>query len=129
MAVGVEARVPFLDLELVRVMNSIPSSVKMKRGEPKYVLKKAMEPHLPREIVYREKAGFGLPIRAWMRQDNEMFRAYFDKKRIRHQGIFDPNSLDKMCEEQFAGKYDHSNTLFSMLSIQMWLESQGSLLA
>ncbi|MEI6756612.1 MAG: asparagine synthase (glutamine-hydrolyzing) [Chlorobium sp.] len=127
MANGVEARVPFLDFELVRLMNSIPSKVKMKHGEPKYVLKKAMEAHLPRQIVYREKAGFGLPIRAWMRNENEMFRYYFDIDRIRNQGIFDPNALYGMYKENLAGKGDHSNVLFSMLCIQVWLDSQSCL--
>jgi asparagine synthase (glutamine-hydrolysing) len=126
MAVGVEARVPFLDFDLVRVMNSIPSKVKLKRGVPKYVLKRAMEPYLPHEIVYREKASFGLPIRSWMKDDSEILRHCFDKERIRRQGIFNPIALKTMCEEQFSGKNDHSSVLFSMLCIQIWLDSQGS---
>jgi asparagine synthase (glutamine-hydrolysing) len=125
MAVGVEARVPFLDFDLVRIMNSIPSSVKMKHGVSKYVLKKAMEPHLPRQIVYREKAGFGLPIRAWMRRDNEMLRYYFDPIRMRRQGIFDPSAFQIMYKEHLVGKGDHANVLFSMLCIQAWLETQS----
>ena len=126
MAVGVEARVPYLDFDLVRIMNSIPSKVKIKHGISKYVLKKAMEPPLPHEIVYREKAGFTLPIRAWMRKENEMLRYYFDSDRIRRQGIFNPNSLQNMCDVQFSGKRDHASTLFSMLCIQVWLDSQDS---
>ena len=125
MAVGVEARVPFLDFELVRTMNSIPSTMKMKGGVPKYVLKKAMEPYLPREVVHREKAGFGLPIRAWMRSENKIFNHYFDPARIRTQGIFDPDALAGMFDENLRGKGDHSNVLFSMLCIQVWLESQN----
>ena len=124
MAAGVEARVPFLDFDLIRIMNSIPTKVKMKRGTSKYVLKKSMEHFLPHEIVYREKAGFGLPIRAWMRKDNELLRHYFDKARICNQGIFNPNALEVMCEEQFAGRGDHASTLFSFLCIQIWLDSQ-----
>lgn len=127
MAVGVEARVPFLDFDLVRIMNSIPAKIKLKRGTLKYVLKKAMEPYLPHEIVYREKAGFALPIRAWMRDESEMSRHYFDPTRIKKQGIFKSGALKQMCEEQCSGKIDHSNTLFSMLCIQVWLDSQGSL--
>lgn len=129
MAVGVEARVPFLDFELVRIMNSIPSKVKMKGGVSKYVLKRTMEPYLPREIVYREKAGFALPIRAWMREDSEMLRHFFAGDRIRRQGIFDPSALHEMCKQQFTGEKDHASTLFSMLCIQIWLDSQGSLTA
>ena len=86
MAVGVEARVPFLDFELVRVMNSIHSSIKMKKGIPKYVLKKAMEGTLPHEVIFREKAGFGLPLRSWMRSQNEMLKYYFDEARMLNVG-------------------------------------------
>jgi len=125
MAVGVEARVPFLDFELVRVMNSIPAKTKLKHGMLKYVLKKAMEPYLPREIVHREKAGFALPIRSWMRHDTEMTRHYFNPGRIKQQGIFNQDALKEMSEEQWTGKIDHSNTLFSMLCIQIWLDSQS----
>ena len=122
MASGVEARVPFLDFDLVRVMNSIPSSIKMKKDIPKYVLKKAMEPLLPHEVSYREKAGFGLPLRSWMRSSNEMVRYYFDETRIKRQGIFNVSKLRQLQNENLAG-VDHSNVLFSMLCIQVWLDS------
>jgi asparagine synthase (glutamine-hydrolysing) len=122
MASGVEARVPFLDFDLVRVMNSIPSSIKMKKGIPKYVLKKAMEPLLPHEVIYREKAGFGLPLRSWMRSSNEMVRYYFDETRIKRQGIFNVSKLRQLQNENLA-VVDHSNVLFSILCIQVWLDS------
>jgi asparagine synthase (glutamine-hydrolysing) len=122
MASGVEARVPFLDFDLVRVMNSIPSSVKMKKGIPKYVLKKAMEPLLPHEVIYREKAGFGLPLRSWLRSGNEMMRYYFDEARINKHGIFNASELQKLQNENLAG-VDHSSVLFSLLCIQVWLDS------
>jgi len=127
MAVGVEARVPFLDFDLVRVMNAIPSEVKMKRGIAKYVLKKAMEPHLPHQVIYREKAGFALPIRSWMRSENEVFRHYLAPKRFKEQGIFDAERVQTMYEQNLSGNGDYSNVLFSMLCIQVWLESQSNL--
>ncbi len=125
MAVGVETRVPFLDFDMVRLMNSIPVDAKIKNGQQKYIMKKAMEPILPQEVVYREKAGFGLPIRAWMRQENPLFERYFNSSRLEKQGIFRPETITRMYQEQKTGKRDHANTLFSMLTIQIWLESQG----
>lgn len=122
MALGVEARVPFLDFDLVRVMNSMPSSIKMKKGIPKYVLKKAMGEVLPHEVIFREKAGFGLPLRSWMRSQNEMLKYYFDEARIKKQGIFNTFELHKLQIENLAG-VDHSNVLFSLLCIQVWLDS------
>lgn len=123
MMVGVEARVPFLDFELIKIMNSIPENMKLRGNIQKYILKKSMEPHLPHEIIYRQKAGFSLPLRAWMRQSNELISFYFSEDRIQKQGIFDSKNLTKMLEEQQSGKRDHAYTLFSMLSLQIWLDA------
>ena len=128
MMVGVEARVPFLDFELIRIMNSIPDNMKLRGNTQKYILKKAMEKHLPHEIIYRQKAGFSLPIRAWMTQSNDLISFYFDKNRIQEQGIFDSKNLIKMLEEQQSGKRDHAYTLFSMLSLQIWLDANRNYL-
>lgn len=122
MMVGLEARVPFLDFELVRLMNSIPQEMKIKNGTQKYVLKKAMEPYLPQDVIYRQKAGFALPIRSWLRKPSQLTSHYLDHDRIRKQGIFDATVVDEMCKEQFSGQKDHTYTLFSMLSLQIWLD-------
>jgi asparagine synthase (glutamine-hydrolysing) len=125
MMTGVEARVPFLDFELVRLMNSIPLNLKIRNQERKYILKKAMEPYLPHEIIYRSKAGFGSPLRAWFRGENELTMKYFDKSRIKKQEIFNPDFLNLLCKEQFLGLKDNSYTLFSMLILQIWMEVNG----
>lgn len=122
MATGVELRVPFLDLEMVRLMNSVPISMKLKGGEQKYILKKAMEPHLPHEIIYRQKAGFALPIRSWFAEDNAMFDKYFDPARIRRQGIFDGDAIASLYQQQKSRKKDNSYALFAILCQQLWLE-------
>ena len=128
MAVGVEARVPFLDFDLIRVMNSIPVDLKLKCRHGKYILKKAMESRLPSEIVYREKAGFTLPLRSWLKQSNYMMDQYLDKNRIERQGIFNPLVMQHLISEQDNGKADHTNTLFTLLCQQVWLDYnfQGS---
>jgi len=122
MMVGVEARVPFLDFDLIRVMNAIPANIKIRGHVLKYPLKKTMEPFLPKELIYRQKSGFALPIRSWFRRKNKIIQKYFDVNRIRHQGIFNPHTFQRMCDEQFSGKYDHTNSLFSMLCLQIWLD-------
>ncbi len=123
MATGVEARVPFLDFDLVRLMNSIPADMKIKGKEGKSVFKKAMEPFLPREVIYREKAGFALPIRAWLRNDNDVLNSYLSEERIRKQGIFRPEAVQRIMDEQFKGTRDHANTLFTLLCQQIWLDN------
>lgn len=122
MAVGVEARVPFLDFEMVKLMNSIPVSYKLKNGQQKYILKKAMESALPHEVIYRPKAGFALPIRSWFRKKSPLFERYFNPERIRKQDIFVSDVFNNMYQEHLSGQKDHSYALFSVLCQQMWLE-------
>lgn len=121
---GVEARAPFLDLQMIKLMNSIPISMKLKGIEQKHILKKVMESCLPKGVVYRKKAGFALPIRAWFRERNEIIERYFNFNRIKKQGIFDPNKIEEILENQFSGKKDYSYLLFSMLCQQIWLDKQ-----
>lgn len=122
MAVGVEARVPFLDFDLVKVMNRVDPALKVRGREGKYIFKKAMEPYLPREIIYREKAGFGLPIRAWMAQGSDLVDRYFEPGRLRAQGIFRPEAIDRMRKEHMSGARDHGYTLLTLLIQQIWLD-------
>lgn len=65
---SLEARCPFLDIELVNFVRRIPNGFKLKGGETKYLLKKALEPVLPREILYRSKKGFGVPVGKWFKE-------------------------------------------------------------
>jgi asparagine synthase (glutamine-hydrolysing) len=65
---GLEARSPFLDLEVVNFARRLPHSVKLRGGTTKWILKKALEPLLPASILYRKKKGFGTPIGSWIRE-------------------------------------------------------------
>jgi asparagine synthase (glutamine-hydrolysing) len=122
MAASVEARVPFLDFDLVRTMNAIPMAMKVRGRQGKHVLKRAMTPSLPREIVYREKAGFGLPIRAWLRQSSELVDHYLSESRLQRQGVFNAHAVRKLLDAQYSGRSDHSHTILTLLCQQLWLE-------
>jgi asparagine synthase (glutamine-hydrolysing) len=125
MAAGVEARVPFLDFDLVQLMNGMPEHMKIRQNEGKYVLKQLMEGRLPRDVIYREKAGFGLPLRAWLRSENELVAGLLNPVRIRRDGIFNPQAIQALCQAQFRGAADNANVLFSLLCFQLWLDSEG----
>jgi asparagine synthase (glutamine-hydrolysing) len=73
MLVSLEARSPFLDIELVNFIRQLPSNYKFRHGQTKYILKKALEPLLPKEIIYRRKKGFGVPIGKWFHQQQLSF--------------------------------------------------------
>ncbi len=122
MAASVEARVPFLDFDLVRTMNGIPMAMKVQGRHGKHVFKRAMTPALPREIVYREKAGFGLPIRAWLRKSSALVDHYLDQTRLQRQGLYNASAVRALLDAQFSGRAEHSHTLLTLLCQQLWLE-------
>jgi asparagine synthase (glutamine-hydrolysing) len=122
MMVGVESRVPFLDFDLVRFMNSLPVSMKIKGNTQKYILKKSMEGKLPNEIIYRSKAGFALPIRSWFNNKNNFVEYYLNHDRLNKQGIFNADEIISLYQQQLTGKNDNSYILFAILCQQVWLE-------
>jgi asparagine synthase (glutamine-hydrolysing) len=98
--------------------------MKIRGREQKYILKKAMEPNLPLEVIYRQKAGFALPIRSWFRKNSEITDNYLNSQRLKDQGIYNVKAIENMLNLQFQGKVDYSYLLYSFLSQQIWLENQ-----
>ena len=121
MAVGVEVRVPFLDLELIEFARTIPTEFKQRGAEGKWVLKKAMEGHLPKEVIYRPKSGFGAPLRRWMQCElKELLNDVLAEANLRRRGIFDPSAVHALIAANDDGRVDASYTLLSLLCIELW---------
>jgi len=121
MASGVEVRVPFLDHELVLFANSLPDKYKQRGLTSKWILKKAMENTLPKDIIYRPKTGFGAPIRRWMRHElRPLLAEYLSEKNIVNRGLFNPNKIQELITKNDLGLVDGSYTLFSLLCIEIW---------
>lgn len=121
MAVGVEVRVPFLDLDLVDFAHRIPVGLKQRGGEGKWVLKKAMEPYLPRGAIYRTKSGFGAPLRRWMRFElRDLLGDLLSETTLRRRGLFEPHAVQRLMASNDAGRVDASYTLLSLLCIEIW---------
>ena len=121
MAVGVEVRVPFLDLELVEFAARLPARFKQRGKEGKWILKKAMEPYLPRKVIYRPKTGFGAPLRRWMRHDlRELLGDLLSAESLQRRGLFDPVAVQGLIADNDAGRVDASYTIFSLLCIEIW---------
>jgi len=121
MAVGVEVRVPFLDMELVDFAARIPVNLKQRGHIGKWVLKKAMEPYLPREVIYRPKTGFGAPLRRWMRHElRDLLSDLLSDASLKRRGVFDPAAVRRLIEANCAGRVDASYTLLSLLCIEIW---------
>ena len=121
MAAGVEVRVPFLDLDLVEFAAKIPTKYKQRGTVGKWVLKKAMEPYLPAEVIYRTKTGFGAPLRRWMRYElREMMGDLLSQTSLRRRGIFDNEAVHQLIHKNDIGEVDASYTLLSLLCIEIW---------
>jgi asparagine synthase (glutamine-hydrolysing) len=122
MAVGIEARVPFLDLELVEFSMSIPASLKMKGNQTKYILKKVAERYLPMDVIYRPKTGFGAPVRKWITTDLQpMIEERLSCERLDKRGIFDSKKVWELIKANKAGKIDASYSIWCLLAIESWL--------
>ena len=121
MAVGVEVRVPLLDLELVEFAARIPTHVKQKGSVGKWVFKKAMEPYLPHDVIYRPKSGFGAPLRTWMRHElRPLLNDLLSADSLRRRGLFKPEAVASLIDANQSGRVDASYTLLSLLSIEIW---------
>jgi asparagine synthase (glutamine-hydrolysing) len=121
MAVGVEVRVPLLDLELVEFAARVPAHLKQRGKVGKWVLKKAMEPYLPHDVIYRPKSGFGAPLRRWMLHElRPLLADLLGPDSLRRRGLFDPTAVQALIDANHAGRIDANYTLLSLLSIEMW---------
>jgi asparagine synthase (glutamine-hydrolysing) len=123
MTVGVEVRVPFLDLELVNFAALLPAHVKHRGAEGKWVLKKAMEPYLPSDVVYRPKRGFGAPVRRWMRIElRDLLADVLSPQNLSRRGLFDNAAVQRLIQANDQGKVDASYTLLSLMCVELWCQ-------
>jgi asparagine synthase (glutamine-hydrolysing) len=129
MAAGVEVRVPFLDKELVGLANALPDRFKQRGRQGKWILKKAMEPYLPREVIYRPKTGFGAPLRQWLRNElKELVDDTLSAEALRKRGLFDPSAVSKLVADDRAGRVDAAYTILGLMCVEIWCRqflSQG----
>ena len=123
MAHSLEARSPFLDHHMMEWAAAIPVAQKMLNGHTKGLLKSAMEPHLPNEVLYRPKMGFGVPIERWLRTELKEF-AYDTllSKRATERGLFRGDYVRKMLDENSAGIRFHHTRLWALLMLELWFQ-------
>ena len=123
MANSVEARVPFLDHELVELAAQIPPAIKMRWLWEKHVLREAMKDVLPREIVNRRKRGLMAPYQSWMRRPLPGFASELLSDRgLKDKGYFDPRAVRDLLARHRAGEGDYGGHLFAVLIGQLWDE-------
>jgi asparagine synthase (glutamine-hydrolysing) len=114
-------RVPLLDVELVEFATRVPSAFKQRGNLAKAVFKRAMEPYLPRDVIYRPKSGFGAPLRRWLRRElRPMVDDTLDTLVVNRRGFFDPAAVQRLVAADRAGTVDGSYTIFALMCVELW---------
>jgi asparagine synthase (glutamine-hydrolysing) len=121
MAVGVEVRVPLLDLDLVKFAAHVPAHMKQRGRVGKAIFKQAMQPYLPRAVIYRPKSGFGAPLRRWLREElRSKVDDTLDSAALLRRGFFDPLAVRRLIDLDRSGAIDASYTIFALMCFELW---------
>ncbi len=121
MAVSLEVRAPFLDPRIAQFAAGLPLEYKLKGSQGKYILKKAMKDLLPKNILNRPKKGFGIPIAEWLKTRlNPLMHDLLDSNRLKNQGLFNPEFVQKLIKEHETNAASHYKQLWTLLVFQLW---------
>ncbi len=122
MAHSLEVRVPILDHRFVEWTARLAPGLKLKGGEGKYVFKKALEPLVPNDVLYRTKMGFSVPLAKWFR--GPLYATVRDRlagPALAETGMFDTTCVARLVEEHRSGRFDHATVLWSLLMFESFL--------
>ncbi len=120
MANSIEARSPFLDHHLMEWAAGLPSHLKVRAGTTKYLLKKAVAPWLPPDLVHRPKMGFGVPLAAWLRTElRDLSWDLLTDRTARSRGYFRPEAVTELLRGHDAGS-DHSARIWALIQFELW---------
>ncbi|WP_051630915.1 asparagine synthase (glutamine-hydrolyzing) [Afifella pfennigii] len=122
MAHSLECRSPFLDHVLMEWAASLPEDVKLQGSETKALLKQAMEPYLPHDLLYRPKMGFGVPIDRWLKGEMRDFvYEVLLSQRARERGLFRPEAVRQLLDLHCSG-HGHAPRIWALLMLELWFE-------
>src|SRR5690606_37943948 len=121
MAVSLEARVPYLDKEMVELAFSVPDELKLSGNQTKVLLKKLAARYVPPECVYRPKQGFSIPIKNWIRDEyRPLVAEYLDPRQLDADGILRGDAVRALVNEHMSGSANHSHVIWCLLMFQAW---------
>jgi asparagine synthase (glutamine-hydrolysing) len=121
MAHSLEARSPLLDRALIEYAATIPTALRLKGFETKYVLKKVAERYVPRSVLYRRKRGFVMPASRWLRGELSPYvRAALDSRTFFDRGWVRPDFVRRILAEHFTGEHDWGEQLWTLLVLEVW---------
>src|SRR5439155_27086792 len=116
-----EVRVLFLDPGVVALAARIPACLKQRGTVGKWLFKKAMEPCLPRDVIYGPESGFGAPLRRWMRNElRPLLADVLSPASLKARGLFEPAAVQRLKQLNQSGAVDGAYTLLSNLTVEVW---------
>ncbi len=121
MASSLEVRVPFLDHHLVEWALRLPPHQRIDGHEGKAILKKALAPRLPKDILYRPKKGFDMPVDRWLRQDHSILSDFLASKHWQESEIFQPKNIRRLITDHQSGKMNYGQEIWSLVMFDAFL--------
>jgi len=121
MASSLEARVPYLDNEVVDLALAIPSRLKVRGGVRKWILKRAFAGSLPQSVLRRGKEGFSMPMKHWLTHEwNGLMHELLSPRSLAAEGLFDARYVERLMREHETGAHNHSHLLWALMVFQLW---------
>ncbi len=124
MATSLETRAPFLDADVMELAFSMPGDLKIRNGERKWILKRAMRGVLPRRILTRKKEGFSIPMKNWLRRELQpLMRSLLSPERMAAAACSSRREVTRLVDAHVAGRENHAHTLFPLMVFERWCEA------
>jgi asparagine synthase (glutamine-hydrolysing) len=124
MAASTEVRVPLLDDQLLALTGRLPPSLKLRGLTRKYAFKRSLESVLPNDVIWRRKAGFGAPIRAWLVGDLQpMVHDLLGTEAVRRRGLFVPDEVARLIRANESGREDNALRIWALLTLELWFRT------